>query len=82
MQINIVHDADRDKRDHLSLIVKGLNAEFHRIKGNNPLGYMDEWESRQDSLLIEVVAALGGKVEWKSGQPVANFTQHSVQDMG
>lgn len=78
MEINIVTD-ESDRRDHLKLVVDAMNEVLQRIKESDPLGYLDNFDSRQETILTEVVHSLGGTVEFKSSEIICNFSNRPAE---
>lgn len=48
--------------DMFPAIIKRLNEEFNTVKVLNPRGHLDEFESRLESILTDIVVSLGGTV--------------------
>ena len=72
MKIVTIWDEAR-RIDPLDEIVRRLNREYTVIRKANPRGYRDSMESRMEAMLVDIVMAMGGKVEFEGDECTCTF---------
>ena len=60
--------------DPLPQIVAALNKRFDQIRQANPNGFLDEFESRIETLCVEVGLEMGAEVEIKLDSVLFNVS--------